>query len=202
MLFLLSLLACESTPQNENPIEVPNSPENPEPEVDKPPTAKKTTEKKAPPLRTSVYISEVMAFPSKTDKFRGEWIELTNPTNQAISLDGFSIQSNDDSGFTFEAGTSIPKGEQLLLAVRKSPTGNGGLPKVDAVYKNTMIKINATDWIELKQGDIVIDRLEFNKGDIPNGKSLQIMPDKSTCEGATPYGDGDLGTPNKPNQCG
>lgn len=203
MLFLLGLLACESTQNNPEPAEAPtveSSPESTKTETTSTPTKKEQTVET--PTRTSVYISEVMAFPTKVDKFRGEWIELTNPTDKTVLLDGFSLQSKGDNGLTFDTGTSIAAGGQLLLAVRKSPTGNGGLPKVDVVYKHSTIKINATDWIELKQGDVVIDRVEFEKGDLPTGKSIQLMPDKSQCAGSTPYGDGDLGTPSKANQCG
>lgn len=203
MLFLLGLLACESTPKNTELTEVPAVEVAPEPtKGTAAPSPAKEEQTVAISTRTSVYISEIMPFPTKVDKFRGEWIELTNPTDKTILLDGFNLQSKDDSGLTFETGTSIAAGEQLLLAVRKSPTGNGGLPKVDVVYKDSMLKINATDWIELKQGDTVIERLNFEKGDLPSGKSLQFMPDKSTCEGSTLYGDGDFGTPGKSNQCG
>ena len=38
------------------------------------------------------------------------------------------------------------------------------------LYTSIAPKINATDWIELKQGDVVIDRVEFEKGDLPTGK--------------------------------
>jgi hypothetical protein len=202
MLFLFGLLACEPTPKNTESTDAPAVESAPEPTKEKAaPPAKKEPVVESP-TRKSIYISEIMAFPTKVDKFRGEWIEITNPTDKTVLLDGFSLQSKGDSGLTFETGTSIPAGGQLLLAVRKSPTGNGGLPKVDVVYKDSMLKLNATDWIELKQGDTVIERLEFEKGDLPSGKSLQFMPDKSKCEGSAPYGDGDFGTPGKSNQCG
>jgi hypothetical protein len=209
MLLLLSLLACsQNTPPTstsekapaEQTAEVTPDAKQPQPEVANAKPKAAPAPKKNPSI-DHIYISEVMAFPSKVDKFRGEWIELSNPTAEAISLDGYSLHSKEDTGIVFEAGTSIPPNGSLLLAVRKSPTGNGGLPKVDVVYNHDVLKINATDWLELKKGTEVIDRQDFEKGDLPKGKSLQIMPDKSRCAAASAYGDGDLGTPNKANKC-
>ena len=153
-------------------------------------------------VANTIYISEVMAFPSKVDKFRGEWIEIKNPTETDISLEGYSIHSANDKGISFDNNTVVSANGYLLVAMRKSPKGNGGLPKIDVLYKNSDLTITATDWLELRNGDSVIDRQEFAKGDLPTGRSLQIMANKSTCAAATPYGDGDLGTPKKPNNCG
>ena len=87
MLFLLGLLACESTQNNPEPAEAPtveSSPESTKTETTSPPTKKEQTVET--PARRSVYISEVMAFPTKVDKSRGEWIELRTRPDSSLMV--------------------------------------------------------------------------------------------------------------------
>jgi len=45
----------------------------------------------------------------------GDWIELYNPTNAAVSIAGWALKDNDDSRtFQFPAGTSIPAGGYMV----------------------------------------------------------------------------------------
>lgn len=128
MLLFLSLFACSqntpptSTPEKsdtEQTAEVKPAAKQPQPEEANAKPKAGPAPKKNPSI-DHIYISEVMAFPSKVDKFRGEWIELSNPTAEAISLDGYSLHSKEDTGIVFETGTSIPANGSLLLAVRKA----------------------------------------------------------------------------------
>ena len=79
---------------------------------------------------TTPYFSEVMQIP-ESGKFRGEWIELYNPTDAIIDLSTYSVHSKDDTGISFTTEHTIQPKSTFLMAVRKSATGNGGLPKVD-----------------------------------------------------------------------
>ena len=149
----------------------------------------------------SIFISEVMISPLKVQKYRGEWIELYNPTSKPVSLKEHSLFSNGDAGIQFGDDAVIPPNSAFLLASRKSPTGNGGLPKVDHVYKIDDIKINKTDWIELRNGEVVLDRWVIESKKVKKGYSLQRSSDGQICLPKSSYGDGDLGTPKKVNQC-
>ena len=147
------------------------------------------------------YISEIMQVPLKVAKFRGEWIELYNPTDTAIDLSTYSIHSKDDTGITFTSEHNIEPKSAFLLAVRKSPSGNGGLPPVDYVYKHEVLKVMATDWIELRNGDDVVDRWEFTREELKKGYSIQRNADGKTCHATETYGEGDYGSPKKLTVC-
>ena len=201
ILFLLTL-ACNQPESTEVPVlEIQKQKESNTSELDAP---KKTTEQ--PPeethsTRTTPFISEVMIMPTKVEKFRGEWVELYNPTKSPIDLSEYSLHSKDDTGFTFEKGSTIPPESTFLLAVRKSATGNGGLPKVDFVYNHNVLKVLGTDWLEIKKGETVIDRWEFAREDFNKGISLQRDAKGKTCPATTSYGEGDIGSPGLFTEC-
>ena len=206
MLSLWFIIAC-NTPE---PTEVPALPETITKPVTK--TAESPSKDLALPQQTKAtndtsvegtkpYFSEVMQVPLKVAKFRGEWIELYNPTDTAIDLSTYSIHSKDDTGITFTSEHTIEPKSAFLLAVRKSPSGNGGLPSVDYVYKHEVLKVMATDWIELRNGDEVVDRWEFTREELKKGYSFQRNADGTTCHATETYGEGDYGSPKKLTVC-
>ena len=151
--------------------------------------------------RTSPFLSEVMQLPLKVVKFRGEWIELYNPTEETVDLSTYSIHSKDDTGVSFTKEHTIPPKSTFLMAVRKSPTGNGGLPKVDFLYNHGVLKVAGTDWIELRNGTEVVDRWELSRKEVREGYSLQRNEDGTVCYSTEPYGDGDFGSPKTLHSC-
>ena len=205
MLSIWLTLAC-NTPE---PVEVPPVPKSAvQPEANDVGTAavekKKDTSTKTPaPVVTGSkpFISEVMLNPSMVEKFRGDWIELYNPTDTVIDLSNYSIHSKDDAGIRFTSKHQIDPHSTFLMAVRKSATGNGGLPPVDYVYKHDVLKILATDWVELRNGEDVVDRWELTRKDSKKGYSLQRNPDGTTCPSTETYGQGDFGTPKTITLC-
>ena len=201
ILFLLTL-ACNQPESIDVPaLEIQKQKDSNTQEM---PTQKKKTEQQAVETnstRTTPFISEVMIMPTKVEKFRGEWVELYNPTETPIDLSEYSLHSKDDIGFTFEKGSTIPPQSTFLLAVRKSATGNGGLPTVDFVYNHNVLKILGTDWLEIKKGESVIDRWEFAREDFNKGISLQRDAKGTTCPATTSYGEGDIGSPGLFTKC-
>ena len=206
MLSLWLIIAC-NTPE---PVNVPPLPETiAKPTAEKSETVSSTpapsqTAKDTPEPSvkgTKPYFSEVMQVPLKVAKFRGEWIELYNPTDTDIDLSTYSIHSKDDAGITFSSDHTVKANSAFLLAVRKSPSGNGGLPPVDYVYKDDVLKVMATDWIELRDGDTVVDRWEFTRSELKKGHSLQRNMDGQTCHATDTYGEGDYGSPKKLTLC-
>ena len=194
MMVFFTLLAC-SEPE---PVPEPE----PKPKIT-------STEQKSPKPQSvdlsdsdkSVFISEAMISPQKVAKFRGEWIELYNPTANPVSLKQYSLLSDGDEGIQFDDDAVIPPNSAFLLATRKSPKGNGGLPKVDHLYKDNNIKLNKADWIELRNGDVVVDKWVIESKKVKMGYSLQRTSDGQICLPSSPYGDGDFGTPKKVNKC-
>jgi hypothetical protein len=198
MMVLFAIFACSDEPKGQikEPATTDAIVEQPAPEPKAKPSPPKLTESS-----DSVFISEVMISPLKVAKYRGEWIELNNPTSEPVNLNQYTLLSNGDSGIQFGEEDIIPPNSTFLLASRKSATGNGGLPKVDFVYKSQNIKINKNDSIELKSGDVVIDRWDIEGSQVKKGYSLQRDSDGTLCFPDTVYGDGDFGTPKKVNQC-
>ena len=206
MLFMWMSIAC-NTPET---VEVPTIPEveeqapnkAPSNDASAPTTAQTTGQSKSKSAaRTTPYFSEVMQIPLKVAKFRGEWIELYNPTDAIIDLSTYSVHSKDDTGISFTTEHTIQPKSTFLMAVRKSATGNGGLPKVDFLYNHDVLKIAATDWIELRKGTDVIDRWEISRDEVKKGYSLQRSESGSLCHASETYGDGDYGSPKTLSAC-
>lgn len=69
---------------------------------------------------SSVYISEVAAVNKESYKNQSgeylDWIELYNPTNEAVNLNGFGLSDDDDLPFLYTFGdVSIDAGEYLTV---------------------------------------------------------------------------------------
>ena len=208
MLSILLIISC-NTPET---IEVPPLPVTEQPAVipnvddDQKGTnqgdSKKSDKTEQNTLtRTAPFFSEVMQIPVKVAKFRGEWIELYNPTDATIDLSTYSVHSKGDKGVSFTKEHTIKPKSAFLMAVRKSPSGNGGLPSVDFLYNHDVLKIAATDWIELRNGNEVVDRWEITRTDVKKGYSLQRNENGTLCHAAKTYGDGDYGSPKAISSC-
>ena len=202
MILFLFTLACNQPESTEVPaLDIQAQKES---NTERSQTAKKKVPQKpveSTSTLTTPFISEVMIMPTKVEKFRGEWIELYNPTEAPIDLSEYSFHSKDDTGLTFENGSTIEPQSTFLLAVRKSHTGNGGLPKVDHVYNHNVLKVLGTDWLELKKGETIVDRWEFTRTDFKKGTALQRDDEGHMCFSNTPYGDGDIGSPGSFISC-
>ena len=148
--------------------------------------------------RTTPYFSEVMQIPLKVAKFRGEWIELYNPTDAIIDLSTYSVHSKDDTGISFTTEHTIQPKSTFLMAVRKSATGNGGLPKVDFLYNHDVLKIAATDWIELRK-EQMFRPMGISRDEVK--RILQRSESGSLCHASETYGDGDYGSPKTLSAC-
>ena len=205
MLFIWLTIAC-NTPET---VEVPPIPALKEPTANNAssgdastPTNMSTGSSPAKTnVRTTPFFSEVMQIPLKVAKFRGEWIELYNPTDAIIDLSTYSVHSKGDKGISFTAEHSIQPKSAFLMAVRKSPSGNGGLPTIDFLYNHDVLKITATDWIELRKGTEVADRWEITRTEVKKGYSLQRSDNGTLCHATQTYGDGDYGSPKAISTC-
>ena len=211
-----SLFAC-NTPQ---PSEVPPLPKALQPTEEKvetktepvpKPQPKQTTSKKSQTPTPSkvdsgmigdkLFFSEVMVNPSKVVKFRGEWIELYNPTDTTINLATYTIHSKENEKITFTDKDKVEPKSTFLLAVRKSPSGNGGLPEIDFLYTKDDLIVTMTDLLELKNGDTLVDSWELTREDFKKGYALQRNANGKFCKATQTYGDGDFGTPGQAIGC-
>ena len=155
-------------------------------------------------------ITEIMKNPAAVDDTVGEWFEVLNPTAEWIRLDGLEIADDGgdlavlSTGFVLEPGALVVIGNNDLAAT------NGGAP-VDIEVLGLSLA-SGVDQIVLQAAGGEIDRVAYDTGGTwPNGIGASIQVDSSAqdaasnnsganwCLSASPYGDGDLGSPGAPN---
>ena len=108
-----------------------------------------------PSLVASVYssqivINEVMVDPSAVADTDGEWFEVHNLGASAVSLQGWTIVSNNDAPQTIGAAVSVPAGGYVVLARNGNGATNGGVTE-DYAYP-TITLANTSDWLALRDG--------------------------------------------------
>lgn len=82
----------------------------------------------AAPSSQIVVVSEIMADPKGSD-YGQEWVELHNPGNESVSLDGWEIRDCGAQAYPLVgANLVIQPGGFLLLGANKNPQTNGGVP--------------------------------------------------------------------------
>jgi hypothetical protein len=103
----------------------------------------------------------------------------------------------------------VVAGDTLVFARSADTTINGGLPNIAATFGFSLIagSTSAPGDVQLLVGNTVIDSITWTTS--TSGKSLQLDPSATSpqanddpanfCDGTTPYGLGDLGTPGEPN---
>lgn len=157
-----------------------------------------------------------MKDPEQASESTGEWLELHNPTAQAVNVEGWSI-SDLGSDFTILSGGGgelwIEPGGWLVLGKSADPTVNGGV-RVDGTYSG-MTLANGADEVLLRLPDgRLVDSVAYDDGltfpDDP-GRSLSLDPkamnsasnDLGTwwCSADGNWGDTstDHGSPGRPN---
>lgn len=148
---------------------------------------------------TDLVISEIMANPSSVSDANGEWFELYNPSNNAFDLNGTTLSDNSTTGHQINDSGDlfIQPGEYFVLGRNGNEITNGGY-QADYIYSsfnltNTDDEIILTDTI----GNIL--KLEYEKGFIENGQSLELITTEmlltNYIAATLTYGNGDKGTP-------
>lgn len=145
-------------------------------------------------------ISEIMVYPEKVKKWRGEWFEVQNTTTKSMNLLGIEFLSKDDKGFKVVEDIIVSPSEYALFAMRKNPDLNGGLPTPDYIYLETELSVESKDWLEIRYNNQVIDHVDIKGEMIENGASIMKF-ENEFCVAVTKYGRGDRGTPKAANHC-
>jgi len=158
-------------------------------------------------------INEIMQNPSAVSDGDGEWFEIHNPTGAAADINGWTIRDDGSDSHLIVNGVPlmVPAGGYVVLG-NNSDTGTNGGVTVDYSYGAGFFLSNGADELILEDGDFTeVDRVEWDNGATfpdPNGASMSLIDPAldnnvgaNWCEGSTPYGDGDLGTPGGANDC-
>ena len=149
---------------------------------------------------SDLIITEIMANPSAVSDSNGEWFELYNPSNDIFDFNGITLSDNSTTGHLINDSTSlfIQPGEYFVFGRNDNELENGGYI-ADYEYSSFILG-NSDDEIILSDMIGNILSLEYDRGDITNGHSLELIsPDMTTFNYAVTmdfnYGDGDFGTP-------
>lgn len=100
-------------------------------------------------VENPLVINEVMADPSAVPDDRGEWIEVHNTGTSSVSLQGWTITSNNDASHTISTAVTVAAGGFAVLGNNGTKSKNGGIT-VNYVYGAAINLANASDWIVLR----------------------------------------------------
>ncbi|HAN30487.1 MAG TPA: hypothetical protein DCQ06_02720, partial [Myxococcales bacterium] len=163
----------------------------------------------------SLVISEVMINPKAVFDDFGEWVEIHNPGNTPIPLDGVSIvepvlgKTHTITGCTL----FIPPQGYFVVGPTANKLQNGGI-EVDYAYNiGTLQNVNGA--VEIRVGATLIDKVSWPLGIWPSpsefdGKAASLDPTKldatkndkypfTWCPSPQVMGNGDYGTPGQAN---
>jgi hypothetical protein len=79
----------------------------------------------------AVIFTEFLADPSAVPDSKGEWVELTNISDNTIDLSGFVLSDLGRNSATIPDGTVVEAGERIVIGRSADTSVNGGAP-VDA----------------------------------------------------------------------
>ncbi|WP_338078849.1 lamin tail domain-containing protein [Corallococcus exercitus] len=159
-----------------------------------------------PPRPGELIITEVMANPRGDDTV-GEWLEVR--ATAPVDLNGLTV-GTDTSGTRLESERclSLAAGESALLARKKEPEVNGGLPEPLATFSVDLR--NTGGVVAVRAGGVLIDSALY--GPAQEGVATQVSAPltadakgndvaASWCAATETYGDkGNLGTPGRTNR--
>jgi hypothetical protein len=166
------------------------------------------------PLPGDLVITEVMPSPAAVSDTLGEWFEVR--VMRDVDINELQLDRANDSlapnTISSASCLRVTTGTHLVFARNTDPAVNGGLPAATGRFTFTLVGGTPTAIGDLRllfEGT-VLDAVTWTSSRA--GKSLQLDPDATDiasndsepnfCDGATPYGAGDTGTPGAANaQC-
>ena len=170
-----------------------------------------------PPPQGKVVITEFMADPIAVTDTVGEYIELYNPTQTPVDLQGWTLRDDATDSHTIAApGGTLIVGPRSFIVLGKSTNKavNGGVT-VAYAYTNFFLSNTAggDEIVVADRNKTVVDRVTYSLAkefSIPIGASLSVknpLGDKSKgsqwCAETKPWvgSAGDKGTPGLPPGC-
>ena len=150
-----------------------------------------------------------MQNPASVADAAGEWIEITNISNNNISLNGLIIR--DDGGeehIISDENLVVIPGHFIIMGVNDNPTENGGV-SVDYVY-NGLTLSNLWDEVILEHpSGVILDEVHYDNGatfpDEEGASMMLLAPTLNNSLGENwavadiVFSSGDFGTPGEAN---
>lgn len=159
------------------------------------------------PTPGALVISEFMTDPLSSSRSYGQWLELTNTTNEAFSLYGCKLKSGDTEGVALGDVLIAAEG-RLVLGQSLLPSQTGGVV-VQAIWGTFALNAH-TGALRLLCGESEIDAVVYdNTWPFADGRSLQLDSAQISatandlasnwCLGSKAYFESDSGTPGEAN---
>ena len=155
---------------------------------------------------TPITINEIMKDPAAVSDAEGEYVELYNPNNFSVDLNGWTL-ADASTSHTLSQTLNISAYGYLLLCNNGNSSENGGL-NCDYDYASVSLN-NGDDSVIIKDSaGIEIDRIDYTDAGFPDisGRSMELEDtaldnsNGSNWRSSTvTYGDGDFGTPGSFN---
>ncbi len=166
----------------------------------------------APPGPVKILITEFMANPDAVSDSNGEWMELFNPGNVQVNINGWTIKDKgvDKHKLSNSGPLYVPAYGFLVLGRSMNKSLNGGVP-VAYAYASFFLANTSDEVILLNEKDTVIDSFTYSSSfSIPTGASLSVKTpganknlSSSWCTETSGWGGslGDKGTPLTKTGC-
>ncbi|MBL4632820.1 MAG: lamin tail domain-containing protein [Kofleriaceae bacterium] len=153
-------------------------------------------------------ISEFMANPDAVPDAVGEWFEIV--ATASFDLNGIvagKVADDPKLNIVDENCITVSAGDRFLFARSEDPLVNGGLPTPDYTFSFSMTNSGASATLFVGTSDTVIDQIAWTGSGTGKSTALDSLledaisndDESNWCDGQTPYGDGDLGTPGTAN---
>ena len=158
----------------------------------------------------SIIVTEFMANPSAVSDTFGEWLELYNPGDVSVDINGWTVRDHGSNSHVINNGDSLmirPRG-YLVLGRNSDPSANGGIT-LGYQYSGFTLG-NSDDEIELVDASgTVIDTVVYSGTWVFAGASSSLNPNSQDavandaqanwCTATTTLPSGDDGTPGSSN---
>jgi len=160
-------------------------------------------------LGEGLVINEIMQNPAAVSDAAGEWIEITNISNEDISLNGLILKDNGGEEHVISDNDLVvtPDGF-VVLGANDNPTLNGDVT-VDYEYSGFTLSNLWDEVILAHPSGIILDDVYYDNGTTfpdEEGASMMLLdPTLDNSLGAnwavadTVFGSGDYGTPTEEN---
>ena len=155
-----------------------------------------------------VVINEIMLNPLSVEDELGEWIEIYNNSEEIIDLHNWYIQDAETDLHIIQESLILSPGDFLVLGINADETVNGGVV-VDYQYSDFYLDNSEDEIMILSPDGVLMDSLAYDEGlFFPNleGSAMALLDVnmENSCgfnwrQAASPYGNGDLGSPGQDN---
>ncbi len=159
-------------------------------------------------LNLGLVINEIHQNPAAVSDVDGEWIEITNISEDNINLNGLILRDTGGEAHTISTDVWVAPQTYMILGSEEDTAVNGGVA-VDYEYSNFSLS-NLWDEVIIEHpSGVIIDEVHYDNGvTFPDESGISMMlisPEmdnslgENWLEATTPFGDGDMGTPGEVN---